>query len=58
MLGSVRAGPFQDFLAILKETGCRPSEAASVESQWFNRHGRCWELPSRARENWKAGSCI
>ncbi len=45
VLGSVRVGPFQDFLAILKETGCRPSEAASVESQWFNRHGRCWEFP-------------
>jgi len=45
LVAAVTDAPFLDFLTILKETGCRPREAAIVENRWYNRHGACWEFP-------------
>ena len=39
LVAAVTDAPFLDFLTILKETGCRPREAAIVENRWYNRHG-------------------
>ncbi len=50
LVGAIKDGPFLDFLTVLKESGCRPREAATVEARWFKRNDRCWVFPKSDSE--------
>lgn len=39
-------GALLDIITVMKETGCRPTEARCVESRHFNRKDRCWIFPT------------
>jgi len=38
---------FLDFVTVLHETGCRPTEARRVEARHFDRQERCWKIPRK-----------
>lgn len=45
LVAAVKDQPFLDFITIMRETGCRPLEARTVEARHFDREGRCWFFP-------------
>jgi integrase len=39
-------GCLLDIITVMKETGCRPLEARSVEKHHFDQGGKCWVFPA------------
>ena len=39
-------GRLLDIITIMKETGCRPLEARTVEKRHFDQGGKCWVFPA------------
>ena len=35
-----------EIITVMKETGCRPKEARTVEKRHFDRGGKCWVFPA------------
>jgi len=45
LIEAVKDQPLLNLLTVMKETGCRPHEARTVESRYLDREGRCWVFP-------------
>lgn len=50
--------PFRDLLTILRETGCRPFEARSVEARHFKRDAESWVFPIKESKGKKRARVV